>query len=148
MQLRWQLSTFNELTQLDLYRILQLRNQIFIVEQNDIYLDPDDKDLVAFHLIAWDKDSIAAYARILPPESTGGFVSFGRVAVAETHRGAGIAQELIKRVLDKIVLEFPHHPVKIAAQSYLIKFYERFGFQIKGEEFLEGTIPHIYMVKS
>lgn len=147
MQLSWQWKNFNALTTLELYRVLQLRAQIFVVEQNDIYLDPDDKDLEALHLLGWDQHHLASYARIVPPTAKEDDVSFGRVAVAESYRGTGIAHTLIQQTLDKIQQNFPTHPIKITAQAYLIKFYEKFGFKTEGEIFLEGTIPHIHMIK-
>jgi ElaA protein len=141
---------FNELSTLELYAILKLRQEVFIVEQNCPYLDCDGKDLESYHLLCYDTEqNLVAHSRLLPEGiSYKGFVSIGRVVSAESVRGKGFGKLLMQESLHQIKLLFGEVPIKIGAQSYLLKFYSSFGFVSTGEEYLEDGIPHTNMVRA
>lgn len=140
---------FHELTAPQLYAIMALRQEVFIVEQNCPYLDADGKDLKGYHLSGHDDDGkLVAYARLLPKGvSYDNFVSIGRIATSPTVRGTGAGQALMKACLDNMELLFSGESIKISAQSYLRNFYEAFGFAVSGDEYLEDDIPHLPMVR-
>jgi ElaA protein len=144
--IQWKCKSFNELTNEELYKILQLRNEVFIVEQNCPYQDCDNKDLKSFHLTAWEGDSIVAYSRILPPGiSYSNAASIGRVVTSPSARGQRLGKELMSRSLENLYRLFGHVPVTIGAQLYLKKFYESFSFLQQGDIYLEDGIQHITM---
>lgn len=154
MTISWTYQSFSELKNTELYEILALRQKIFIVEQQDIYLDADSKDLNAIHLMGYDDDAdkkIIAYARIIFPDAENNHqntASFGRVIVDKSYRGIGLAKILIQYILDYLQnSDYSKYPVKISAQIYLIDFYKSFGFKTLGETYLDGTIEHIDMIK-
>jgi ElaA protein len=144
----WQLKPFDALTPGELYALLALRSDVFVVEQNCVYLDTDGLDSVALHL--WlpgtPPAQALAVARLLPPGSCYPEASIGRVATAGSVRRTGLGRALFQRALDEVAQRWPG-PVRIMAQSYLTKFYAEFGFLIQGDEFLEDGIPHFYMRK-
>lgn len=142
----WSIKSFDILTNLELYAILQLRSTIFVVEQNCVYLDPDGKDEKSIHLCGWVDNQLAAYARILPPNvSYLNQSSIGRVLTNPTFRLKGLGKILMERAISETYHLFPSHTIKIGAQLYLLKFYQEQGFQPVGEEYLEDGILHIEM---
>ncbi|MEO7313453.1 MAG: GNAT family N-acetyltransferase [Chitinophagaceae bacterium] len=144
----WKLKAFNELTPYELYAILRLRGEVFIVEQNCPYLDEDDKDQKGFHLMGWQDDLLAAYTRLLPTGvSYPDMPSIGRVVTSPKARGKGIGRELMLVSIDKLYDLFGKKPIKIGAQLYLKKFYESLGFVQSDEGYLDDGIPHIHMIK-
>lgn len=136
---------FSELTAQQIYDILQLRSEVFVVEQDCVYQDIDGHDDKAFHVLFYDKDLLVAYSRILPPGAYFDELSIGRVIVKETHRSQKLGHELMKVSIEFALNKFPKSMIKISAQQYLIKFYESHGFVISGEGYLEDGIPHIGM---
>ena len=146
-QLHWTLKPFNELRPKELYAIMQLRIEVFIVEQNCVFQDADDKDHYCQHLMGWAGDELAAYARIVPPEISYTEPSIGRIITSPKHRGTGAGKALVSRAID--MLEGIHgvQPIRIGAQLYLEKFYESFGFVSEGDVYLEDGIDHIIMVR-
>ncbi|MBK9013506.1 MAG: GNAT family N-acetyltransferase [Saprospiraceae bacterium] len=140
---------FYELTAPQLYSIMTLRQEVFIVEQNCAYLDADGKDLKGYHLTGYDDDGkLVAYARLLPKGvSYDNFVSIGRVVTSPSVRGTGAGQSLMKEALNCMDALFPGESIKLGGQSYLRNFYESFGFVVSGEEYLEDDIPHLPMVR-
>jgi ElaA protein len=142
----WQLKPFDALTPGELYAVLALRSDVFVVEQNCVYLDTDGLDSVALHLWLPGTPHALAVARLLPPGSCYAEASIGRVATAGRVRRTGLGRALFQRALDEVAQRWPG-PVRIMAQSYLTKFYAEFGFLIQGDEFLEDGIPHFYMRK-
>ena len=145
----WKLKAFNELTPYELYAILRLRSEVFIVEQNCPYLDEDNKDQKGYHLMGWKDDLLAAYTRLLPAGvSYPDMASIGRVITSPAARGLGIGRELMEVSINKLYELFGHKPIKIGAQLYLQKFYESLGFVQTDEGYLEDGIPHIEMVKT
>ncbi|GAA0752921.1 GNAT family N-acetyltransferase [Psychroflexus lacisalsi] len=136
---------FSELTTQQTYDILQLRSEVFVVEQDCVYQDIDGNDDKAFHVLFYDKDILVAYSRILPPGAYFDELSIGRVIVKATHRSQKFGHELMKASIEFALAKFPKSLIKISAQQYLIKFYESHGFIISGEGYLEDGIPHIGM---
>lgn len=138
--------TFESLSKDELYSILALRIEVFVVEQDCPYQDLDYKDQDAHHLIATYENKIVAYTRLLPsgisyPEHC----SIGRVICAQRSRGKGIGRELMKESVRLCKTIFPNSPIKISAQTYLLDFYTNLGFQVVGPEYLEDNIPHVAM---
>ncbi|MBX2922652.1 MAG: GNAT family N-acetyltransferase [Chitinophagaceae bacterium] len=146
MALQWTLMPFEKLSNEKLYKILQLRMEVFIVEQQCAFQDADDKDQKAHHLCAWEGDRLVAYTRILPPGVSYKEASIGRVVNSASVRGSGIGRELMKRSIDAVYQLFGKTPVRIGAQLYLKKFYESFGFVQDSDIYLEDHIEHIKMI--
>ena len=143
-----EIKEFNELSTLELYEILQVREEVFIVEQNCIYKDLDNKDLTALHLILKEDLEIIAYLRILKTKVNSREISFGRVLVTQKGRGKGYAKLMVNNAIQYIEKTYKDKTITIEAQSYLKKFYQGFGFVESSDEFLEDGIPHICMRKT
>ena len=140
----WETKRFNELTVTDLYQILALRAQIFVVDQQRIYQDPDGQDQEAIHIFNRDEDGhIVAYARIFLKDD---LVSFGRVATSAKVRGQGFGGQLLDKIMQTIQQEFPDRKIEIEAQVQVEDFYKRVGFVSEGEPFIYKTTPHIKML--
>lgn len=135
-----------ELTRLELYRILKLRSEVFIVEQNCVYLDPDGADEGAHHIFIEEKGEILAYCRVLGKGVSFPEIAIGRVVVNSTVRGKGYSKTLMKAAMDFIEKELSENKIQIAAQSYLTSFYGSLGFKAISDEYLEDGIPHINMI--
>lgn len=149
MQLSWCCKSFDALTVKELYSIIQLRETVFVVEQNCVYLDADGKDEHCFHVFGMDEfGAIVATSRIVPKGvSYPDYVSIGRVCVAEKLRKYKIGQQLMQETIVFLEEKWGSIPIKISAQSYLINFYQKFGFVTFGAEYLEDAIPHTAMIK-
>ncbi|MEO5945250.1 MAG: GNAT family N-acetyltransferase [Chitinophagaceae bacterium] len=145
--IKWIFKKFEELTASELYAVMQLRNEVFVVEQNCAYQDADNKDLFSFHLMAWSQDKLIAYSRILAPGVAFKEASIGRVVTSPSVRRTGIGIELMKASISKTTELFGHLPIRIGAQLYLQKFYTSLGFQKASDTYLEDNIPHIEMVR-
>jgi ElaA protein len=139
--------TFSALNTHQLYDILQLRAEVFVVEQDCVYQDIDGHDQEATHILAYDNRILVAYARILPPNTYFEQLSIGRIIVKETHRGKTLGHDLMKFCLIFISEKFGEQPIKISAQEHLKAFYEQHGFIQIGEGYLEDGIPHIAMLR-
>ena len=139
--------SFKELTTRDVYAVLQLRSEIFVVEQNCVYQDVDGKDFKAFHVLGYKDNNLVAYTRIFKPGDYFKEASIGRVVVKKSERkhkyGYVIMQESIAAVKEHL----QETTIKISAQKYLLKFYNNLGFKEEGEEYLEDGIPHMVMYK-
>lgn len=144
--LNWTYKSFDELSKLELYTILKLRSEVFVVEQHCNYQDVDGKDLKCHHLMAWDGDNLVAYTRIVPPGVSFAEASIGRVLTNSRYRGIGAGITLMEKSIEKVHETHGQQPIRIGAQLYLKKFYEGFGFVKDSEEYLEDEIPHIEMV--
>lgn len=131
----------------ELYAILQLRNEVFVVEQNCVFQDADDKDQLAFHCLGWHQKKLVAYTRILPAGAVYSEVSIGRVVTSPSIRNTGIGKQLMQLSIEHVYQLFGKVSIKIGAQLYLKKFYESFGFIQVSEIYLEDGIEHIYMIK-
>lgn len=146
--MNWLLKHFNDLTAAELYLILQLRNEVFVVEQDCVYQDCDNKDKSSFHLMANDGTNLLAYTRLMPPGLSYKEASIGRVVTSPSARRTGLGKELMEHSLVELQKLYGDIPVRIGAQIYLIKFYQSFGFKEDGEIYDEDGIKHIEMVKS
>ncbi len=150
MQIEWEVKLFKQLSTDELYDILKLRVDVFVVEQNCPYpeIDGKDKHPDALHLIGRDKDGqIAAYLRILPPGLSYKQISIGRVVVAKNSRGQGVCDIMMQKAFEQIRRNWPDDDIKIGAQVYLKDFYKSLGFEESSENYLEDGIPHIDMIK-
>ena len=145
--LDWKVLKFEEFTLDELYDLMQLRSQIFVVEQDCVYLDQDGKDKKAIHVLGFKGDKICAYARLFDKGEYFDACSIGRVIVAEDERRYAYGHTLMKKSINAIKEYYGEDQIKISAQKYLKKFYESHGFVQKGEEYLEDGIPHIGMIK-
>lgn len=145
--MHWLLKPFQELTPLELYAILRLRGEVFVVEQTCPYLDPDGKDVYCMHLMGYKGDELAAYARIVPAGVSYAEASIGRVVTAPNHRRTGAGKELMTAAIAATEKLYGKVPVRIGAQAYLKKFYEDFGFVDRNEPYLEDGIPHLIMLR-
>ena len=149
MTLSWTLKPFDELTLTELYELLRLRVEVFVVEQNCPFQDIDGLDDQAYHLLGYtEAGELAAYARLFDAGISYEQVAIGRVAVALAHRRHGLGQELMQQAVAQCEVLFGEQPIKIGAQLYLRQFYQGFGFEQCGEGYLEDGIPHIPMLRS
>ena len=139
---------FDELTISELYNILQLRSEVFVVEQNCVYQDIDGKDSKALHIIGFKNDKIVAYTRIFKPGDCFKEAGIGRVVVRENERKHGCGNDIMKASIRAIEENFSKSTIYLSAQTYLVKFYGSLGFNVVGEEYLEDNILHIDMVKN
>jgi ElaA protein len=143
----WILKPFAELTPNELYSILQLRNEVFIVEQNCPYQDMDNKDLKSWHLMGIEENKLMAYSRLLGPGISYSESSIGRIVSSPSARKTGMGKKLVKESIEQVKNLFNTDIIRIGAQLYLKAFYESFGFIQDGEVYLEDNIPHIIMLR-
>ena len=149
LNIQWHSIPFNQLTTEQLYDVLKLRVDIFVVEQNCPYPELDDKDRMSgtYHLLGVDVDgNLLAYARVLAPGVSYQESSIGRVAVAMSARGKGIALRLMGQAIALARQHWPKDKIKIGAQEYLLDFYQGLGFKPASEVYLEDGIPHLDMI--
>lgn len=143
----WHIKTFQELTASELYAILRIRAEIFVVEQTCVYQDVDNKDPKAYHLWTEEDGEVTAYLRILQKGVSYPEIAIGRVLVKETHRRRGLAEEMMQTAISFVEKELGEDVIRISAQRYLQKFYEKLGFVQTSEVYLEDGIEHIEMVR-
>ncbi|WP_417355952.1 GNAT family N-acetyltransferase [Flavobacterium sp.] len=141
----FKIKRFNELSLTELYKSLQLRSEVFVVEQNCVYQDVDGKDTKAIHVLGIFDDTVVAYARLFAPGDYFENASIGRVVISEKYRDRKWGHDLIKESLQAIKMHYNAKEVTISAQLYLKRFYESHGFIQQGESYLEDGIPHIEM---
>lgn len=149
--MQWQVLTFEELDTFTLYSLLQLRVDVFVVEQNCPYPELDDKDLhpQTRHVILKKGEKVIAYSRILAPDvSFAGFPGIGRICISQTARRLGLGKILVERTLAETATLWPNTDIHISAQCYLQRFYQDLGFQAASEPYLEDDIPHLKMIKA
>jgi ElaA protein len=147
MPIQWTLKKFEELTPYQLYAILQLRNEVFVVEQNCVFQDADNKDPDSYHLMGFNGNKLIAYSRLVPAGKMHEQVSIGRVVTSPTVRRSGAGKELMEQSIDAVYNLFGIQPIKIGAQLYLKQFYSLFGFDQVSGVYIEDGIEHIYMIK-
>lgn len=149
MNITWYHKHFKYLSTTELYQILQLRNEVFIVEQNCPFQDLDDKDFKCYHLLGFDTDSqkVMAYTRIVPAGVSYEEASIGRVVTSQLARGGGIGKQLMKKSIELLEELYGGVSIRIGAQLYLKKYYESFGFEQVEEMYLEDGIEHILMLR-
>ena len=138
---------FNALSPLQLYKILNLRNLVFVVEQNCPYLDTDGKDFEATHVLIWNKEELVAYARVLKPGVTYETSCISRVIVHPDYRKLKLGHLLIRQAIETVNSLYATNIISISAQAHLQKFYNSHGFQTVSEEYLEDNIPHVKMMR-
>ena len=145
MELKFKIKRFNELSLSELYELLKLRSEVFVVEQNCVYLDVDGKDDKAIHLLGTFDDELVAYVRIFKPGDYFDEASIGRVLVKQIYRDRKWGYDLMHEAIRVIKAELNETNITISAQCYLQKFYENVGFIQTSEIYLEDDIPHIEM---
>jgi len=148
MTINWTYKNFGQLTPFELYDLLRLRNEVFIVEQNCVFPDLDNIDLDCFHLLGYYQNKLIAYTRIVPGGRVYQEASIGRVVTSPAVRKSGAGKQLMQQSIDKLYHSFGKVPIKIGAQFYLKNFYQSFGFIQISEIYLEDGIEHIYMMKN
>lgn len=146
-EITWNLKKMEELSAAELYQILQVRSEVFVVEQNCVYLDADGKDEKGYHFCGWIEQDLVAYCRVLPVGvSYSDAASIGRVLTNTRFRNIGAGKQLMEKAI-KITYElYPTASIKIGAQLYLLKFYSELGFKQISDTYLEDGIPHIEML--
>lgn len=148
--MKWEIKKFDDLNAKAIHDLYQLRSQVFVVEQNCVYLDQDGKDIDALHVLGYNSENkLVAYGRIMFPYHANEAIHFGRIVVHPDFRGQGLAKELVRRILKNIDTDFNLHKksVEISAQYYLVDFYTKFNLHISGEKYNEDGIPHIKMIR-
>jgi len=138
---------FNELSAMELYGILQLRSEVFVVEQNCVYQDLDGKDPKALHVIGYNNKKVVAYTRVFKPNDYFKEASIGRVVVSKDQRKHKYGNEIMKASIKAIEEQFNKTKIVLSAQTYLKRFYNSLNFKEIGDVYLEDGIPHIKMIK-
>src|SRR5690606_34790745 len=146
MDIIWKIKEFEELSNFELYQILQLRINVFVLEQECLYPECDNKDLKGKHLMGYLNNQLVAYARLLPPGVSYPDASIGRVVVHPQCRHLKLGNALMSKAIAQVREDFPNEDIRISAQAYLQGFYERVGFERVSEEYLEDNIPHVEML--
>jgi len=143
--MRWVLKKFQELTPDELYALLRLRAEVFVVEQTCAFQDLDNKDQPSYHLLGYLQDELVAYTRLVPPGISYTAASIGRVVTSPAHRKKGFGKLLMQESIKICDQLFGKNTIMIGAQCYLIEFYSSLGFVPSGEVYLEDGIEHIEM---
>ncbi len=143
-----QVKTFDELSTSELYQIMRLRSAVFVVEQDCVYQDLDNKDHKAIHVMGKDDGQLVAYTRMFAPGDYFENTSIGRVVVAPDQRKFGYGKLIMQASLSAAKERYTHPTIEISAQTYLTKFYTELGFKAIGEEYLEDGIPHVRMLQT
>ncbi len=148
--LDWQLAPFDKLSNTDVFEILELRQRVFILEQQCIYPDIDRQDLAALHLLGREKSpgsaqQLAAYLRIIVPSKTSAHGSLGRIVISPEFRGQGLGEALLRQGILAAEQACDIDLIKISAQTHLETFYQRFGFETRSAPYDEDGISHIDM---
>lgn len=146
MAIEWKCSLFKDLNVYELYEALRLRSEVFVVEQNCVFLDMDNKDQDSYHLFGRVDGELVAYTRLVPAGLSYKEASIGRVITSMSARGSGAGKELMKVSIRELERIWGKQRIRIGAQLYLKKFYESLGFQQTSEIYLEDGIEHIEMI--
>ncbi len=141
----WKTYAFDDLSNRQLYTMLQLRQEIFVVEQNCVYMDLDGLDQQSIHILCWQGETLLAGLRCLPPGLSYTQSSLGRIVAAPAARGKNLGRELVERGIAYNLRVWPKSDIRIGAQAYLKKFYTSLGFSTDGEPYMEDGIEHIHM---
>lgn len=143
-----EVKSFAELSTKYLYEILKLRSEVFVVEQDCVYLDVDGKDERALHILGWEDGNLIAYARCFQAGDYFQEAAIGRILVRENYRKLGYGHQITKASIEAIQTKYKADKIKISAQIYLVIFYESHGFKTKGDRYMEDGIPHIAMLRA
>lgn len=146
VMLEWTCKSFDTLTPQELYAALRLRSEVFVVEQNCVFLDMDNYDQGSHHLMGTSNGELVAYTRLVPPGLIYPQASIGRVVSAPSARRTGAGRELMNVSIGNVYALYGNRDIKIGAQLYLKRFYESFGFEQISDVYLEDGIEHIYML--
>jgi ElaA protein len=146
MAINWICKHFSELTTEELYHILRLRSEVFVVEQNCVFLDMDNKDFDCHHLMGWKGKQLLGYSRILRAGISYVESSIGRIVSSPAARGMGIGRELLSESIKALYRLHGMRDIRIGAQYYLKEFYESYGFVQTGEIYSEDGIDHLEML--
>jgi len=152
MEIIWQWKSFAELDTRSLYQVLQLRQDVFVLEQQCLYPDIDNLDSAAYHLLGFNpvdfsqERELVAYLRVVEPARKYAEPSIGRVVTSIDWRRKGIGKQLVQKGLAETKLQFPNENIRISAQRHLSDFYHKFGFQTVSQPYLEDGIPHVEML--
>lgn len=141
----WKTYRFDDFTARELYSVLKLRVDVFVVEQNCPYPELDNLDQQSIHLLYRENGEVLAYARLVPAGVKYELPSIGRVIVRDDARGRGLAKQLLERSIDYIVGEWQAQAIQLQGQVYLQEFYQSFGFQPISDSYDEDGIPHVDM---
>jgi ElaA protein len=144
--INWTIKKFDALTVYELYAILRLRAEVFVVEQTCVFQDMDDKDQGCYHVMGWKENVLVAYTRLVPPGLIYEIASIGRVVTSPAARGHGLGRQLMEKSMEEVFFLFGKQPVKIGAQLYLRNFYTSLGFQQTSDVYPEDGIDHIEMI--
>ena len=142
------IKTFEELTKKELYELLQLRAEVFVVEQDCPYQDIDNKDFDSYHVLGYSNDHLAAYTRVVKPGISYKEIAIGRVVVSPKNRGERLGVQVMQESIKFIDSQLGEQPIRLSAQSHLRKFYSDLGFQFTGKEYQEDGIPHVEMFRN
>jgi ElaA protein len=146
IMINWVCKKFGELTPEELYKILRLRSEVFVVEQQCIFLDMDNKDYYCDHLSGWQDDQLLGYSRIVPSGISYTEFSIGRIVSSPAARGKGVGQELVQQSIRALYHLYGRKDIRIGAQYHLREFYSSFGFVQKGDIYPEDGIDHVEML--
>ena len=145
MKIEWVKKKWSEVSLEEFYSVLKLRSEVFVVEQDCVYQDIDNKDQIAIHLLGYINKELIAYSRLFNEGDYFKETSFGRAIIKKEKRGQGYGDELVKESLKTIKNYYGNKKVKISAQAHLKTFYSKHAFIAKGKEYLEDGIPHVSM---
>jgi len=146
--LQFEVKSYEKLTRDELYELLQLRAEVFVVEQDCVYQDIDGKDAIALHILGYKDEALVAYTRIFPPDTYFEYASIGRVVVRASERKHKYGYDVMNVSIEAIEKAYKTTTIKISAQTYLTSFYNHLGFKQVGEGYLEDGIPHIGMIRT
>jgi ElaA protein len=147
VKLTHRIKAFHELSAVELYDLLRLRSEVFVVEQNCIFLDQDDKDQRCYHLLMYSDDQLVGYSRLVPAGISYQEMAIGRVVTAPAVRGMGLGRMLMELSIQYCRSLFGYDPIRIGAQTYALGFYTALGFEAEGDVYDEDGIEHIEMVR-
>jgi ElaA protein len=147
MNIAWRFAAFDTLSAGELYEVLQLRSEVFVMEQAGIYQDMDGFDQAAVHVLGTSDSQLVAYARCFAAGVKFAEASIGRVIIRQVLRGSGMGHELMRQAVDCVARQWGVQPIRIGAQARLEKFYVQHGFVTTGEPYIEDGIPHVEMLR-
>jgi ElaA protein len=146
-EISWKFAAFDALSLTELYAVLQLRSEVFVVEQACVFQDMDGADAEAMHLLGTSSGQLVAYARCFAAGVKFNEASIGRIITRSTLRGSGAGHVLVRRAIDCITQQWGPQPIRLGAQARLEHFYRQHGFEPTGEPYIEDGIPHIEMLR-